>query len=98
MLISQADVARLTDEQVKIMALELNDVAANTPGAMGEFCANLAGALVRVVRERRVALAVVEMDVINGDGEGALVEPGDDPVADAISELRERPTGWWWEQ
>lgn len=70
--------------------------AEDGPGASGgvaDFWRRLAVALVRARRERAGLLAALELDAMNDDGPGAIVGPDDDPVADALDELRRKCRG-----
>lgn len=88
MKIDQTDIAHLTDDNVRRMVLALTDSTVHEAGPLPDFYRRLAVALVRAFRTRRGAFAALECDFLNDDGEGAIVGPDDDPVADALEELR----------
>lgn len=91
MNITQADLAHLTDTDAKALVVALNDVSDRYPGPLGDFWRRVSVALVRAIRERATLLAVAECDLVNAEvEEGGIVEPGSDPVADALDELREQ--------
>ena len=83
MKISQEDIAHVSDDDLKRMV-----VAAGKAGGSSHFWGEFARAVIRARRERVSMLAGMELDVINDDGPGAIVGPDDDPMADALAELR----------
>lgn len=99
MIVTQQDIAHLSDDDVRRVVLAvLATVDANeAPGAvvspLADLWRRLAVGLVRALRARRRTFAVVEFEVMNGDDEGAIVGPDDDPVADALDELRRAARG-----
>lgn len=87
MIIDQTDIANLPDDSIRRMVLCLTDESLpETP--ITDFWRRLVVALVRVFRERRCLVADLEYDLLNDDGPGALVEPGTDPVVEALEEMR----------
>jgi hypothetical protein len=86
--LAQFDVARLTDDGIRSLVLALDEGSAKDPGAVAAFFGILAGALRRVLADRRRMFAVAALDADEDEAEGNLVEPGTDPVADALAELR----------
>lgn len=90
MLISQFDLAALTDNEIRRIVVRLRDAAGGEPPSAASFTDRLAAALVRALAERRRLLAVAELGLINDDeAEGALVATGTDPVVEAMDELRQ---------
>jgi hypothetical protein len=92
MHITQHDIANLSDTTAKrlaIMYAELRDQG----GTSAPFWGAISDALIRAMQERSRLVAIAELELLNdGEEEGALVSPDDDPVADALRELRcERP-------
>ncbi|MGK5171830.1 hypothetical protein [Geodermatophilus sp. CPCC 205761] len=94
MRLGQHDVADLSDDQIRRMVVRLRDAADGAPVSARRFTDRLAAALVRALADRRRILAVVELAMTETDDEGDLVGPGDDPVGDALAELRrDEPRG-----
>ncbi len=103
MRIEQADIAHLRDDEVRRLVLELVDSVSeldaaehggSRAAALPDFWRRFAVAVVRVLRERRGMFAATEFLHDNDlDAEGALVEPGSDPVADALDDLRRAARG-----
>ena len=91
MNIDQTDIANLSDNDVKLMVIALTDGTVNHPESpVVDFWRRAAIALIRAHRERKAVFAALAMDAMSGDDEcGAIVEPGDDPVADGLEELRQ---------
>ncbi len=95
MIIDQADVARLSDDDVRRLVLTLEDGAGGRPGGVPAFWRHLARTLRRTLLDRQRLLAVMELGLLNDEeAEGSLVGPGDDPVADALEELRRGLPEW----
>jgi hypothetical protein len=89
MIITQQDIARLSDDTIRRMVLELMDGrSAADPGAVRCFSVRFAAALVRALKERHRLETVADLDLLEDEAEGSLVEPGTDPVAAAAAELR----------
>jgi hypothetical protein len=99
MIVTQRDIAHLSDADVRAVVVAImatvdgNETPSRPSGGLPDFWRRFAVALVRASRERRRAFAVVELDYINGDDDGAIVEPDVDPVADALDELRRAARG-----
>lgn len=88
MQITQSDIAHLTDNQVKALAVGMHDVGARQGGPLAEFWHAFALTLVAAMRERTRLVLLAEAELMDDDEEGELVEPGSDPVGDALAELR----------
>lgn len=90
MFISQADIARLPDDAIRRMVVRLReDCEPGAPVDARHFPTRLAAALVRALNERGRLLALAELDLLNDEeAEGSLVEPGTDPIADALADGR----------
>lgn len=92
LIVTQRDIARLSDNDIKRMIL---GVVEQVDGVTGPYPAPGAAsfwqvfvvAMFKAMRERTMAFAVMATDAINEDGPGAVVGPGDDPVADTLEEL-----------
>jgi hypothetical protein len=87
MLITQLDIARLSDDTIRRMVITLREAAGGAPPASRSYTQRHAAALVRALNERHRRLAVAELELAD-DEEGSLMEPGTDPAADAQAELR----------
>lgn len=87
MRIGQHDVAQLTDDQLRFLVVVLMGVAGDNPGPIGDLWQRIAYHLSRQVKARRCVLHELEVDLADDGGEGELVEPGADPVGDALREL-----------
>jgi hypothetical protein len=98
-IIDQRDIAHLSDDQVRLLVLAVVDAVGEMdrgPGgspALPDFWRRFVVALIRARRERARILFEADCDLINDDGPGALVGPGEDPVADALEELRRGARG-----
>jgi hypothetical protein len=97
-IIEQADIAHLTDDQVKLMVLAIVDTVGELDGpgpspGPADFWRRLAVGLVRARRLRVAAFHELTLDALNDDGPGALVEPGSDPVVEALDTLRRHARG-----
>lgn len=91
MKIEQSDVRNLTDRELKSIVVGVNEgiIESGTPGdPQVAFWREFSNALIRVVKERRRGILVAEAEMMNDDGPGALVGPDDDPLDDALRELR----------
>ncbi len=92
--IAQHEIADLADDEIRRIVLRLRDQSGGEPPSARRFTDRLALALVRTLNDRRRLLAVAELDLLNDDeAEGGLVEPGEDPVTDALAELGAGPNG-----
>ncbi len=85
MYISQSDVAQLSDVDLKRLVIAART---DTDDRLEPLWHAFSDALIRVIQERRLSVAVFEQELLNGDDPGELVGPDDDPVADALRELR----------
>jgi hypothetical protein len=95
-IISQQDIARLSDDTIRRMVIDLiAGRSAADSGAARSFSMRMAAALARALKERHRLLIVVELELLIADdeAEGSLVEPGTDPVAEAVAELRRDAPG-----
>ena len=85
MRISQHDIAQLSEVQVCRMVIDAKELAdAGGPGAA--FYLRMAAALVRARKERVRLFALAELEVLDDDTEGAIVEPGSDPIGEALAD------------
>ncbi len=68
------------------MVLDAKELAdSGCPGA--GFYLRMAAALVRARKERERVIAVLDLDASHDEeAEGCIVEPGTDPIADAIAD------------
>jgi hypothetical protein len=93
--LSQFDLAHVSDVAIMREVIALRAAAGGEPPSARRATDRRSLALVRALNERRRLLAVLELDLINDeDAEGSLVEPGTNPVTDALEELRRRLPEW----
>lgn len=96
MRIEQADIAHMSDAELKRLVVSMDsrmDLTTPTTGR-DEFWRRLAIAVMRAVRERRTTFLIAEAEVMNGDGVGYLVGDDDeDPVAEMLVEFRRAVRG-----
>lgn len=93
MKVDLADIAHLSDDDVRRMVLALTDMTREGSSGLDDFYRRLTVALIRALRARCRAFEVLACDAMNDDGPGELVEPGSDPVSDALDELRRMARG-----
>lgn len=86
--ITQHGICRLTDDDVRALVLALEDSAGDRTDPVATFWRNLATALRRALADRRRKVAVLELDALDDEDEGGLVESDVDPVAAARASLR----------
>ncbi|RYC14561.1 hypothetical protein [Nocardioides zhouii] len=87
MNITQHDVAQVDTVTLKRLAVMYDEVALED-SELTAFAGLMSRALVGVIRERRSLELTAEAELMNDDRPGKLLGPGDDPVADALRELR----------
>ena len=90
-VLAQHDVADLSDDDIRRMVVRLRDAADGAPMSARRFTDRLAVALVRVLQERRRLLSVAELELSETDDEGTIVGADDDPIGEAMDELRRGP-------
>ena len=89
MHITQTDIAHLSDVQAKRLVIGLHAAACTSEGGPAAVLVRqVAQALTRAIRERRQLALLLELDAMNADDDGGLVEPGSDPVGEARAQLR----------
>lgn len=77
--ISQLDVAQLSDRDLKLAAVLLNDAASRSGGdPIGGLWRQLSVAVVHAHRERRQLLLRAEADLLEDEEEGALLDEDPD--------------------
>lgn len=87
--LTQLDVSGLSENDLRLTVIALARAADDLPPAARTLVRRLAGEVGRVRRGRHQVLGELELDFLNDpDAEGALVEPGSDPIGDALRELR----------
>lgn len=91
MRLTQADVAHLSDAQVRALAVAMRQAAGEVADPVNSVWWAFAAALVGALRERRRVLAVAELDLADDEEEGGLVGAGDDPIGEAVGRLRAGP-------
>ncbi|RBY92951.1 hypothetical protein [Blastococcus sp. TF02A-30] len=75
MLITQLDLAGLSDDQVRRMVVALRDSAEGAPVSARRYTDRHAAALVRALNNRHRALAVAELDLLEDEeSEGELID------------------------
>lgn len=92
MKITQHDVAQVDTVTLQRLAIMYGGMGkGGTARELQPFCSALARSLLGVIRERRSLELMAEAEMMNDDRPGYLVGPDDDPVADALAELRSWP-------
>jgi hypothetical protein len=93
--IDQSDLAHLSDDDIRrlVLAIVASIEDGGHPG-LSDFYSRLVVALVRTFRARRASFIEQALELMNDDGPGMLVEPGCDPVADALEEMRRAAGGF----
>lgn len=89
MHITQHDIARVSDDNLKLMILATREQIRDMTESGAHFWRLFNAALVGAVKERQVLLAVAELELSEGLAqEGAIVDAHVDAVAEALLELR----------
>lgn len=89
MRITQHDLAGLSELDLKRTVIALAKATDGLPRPAALLVARLANEVARARRERRQMFGELELNMLNDpDAEGALVGPDDDPIGDALRELR----------
>ena len=88
MNVTQSDIAHLDDDTLKLLVVGIRDAFPPETGPVPDLMRTFSFALIRAIRERRTWFLLAEVDAMNDDRPGKLLEPGDDPIGDAIRELR----------
>lgn len=88
-MLTQDDVSQLSDDDLKRQAVQLRTLAADPANRkLAGVFRKLAFEMVRLVKERRTSWLYFEAELMNDDGPGAIVGPDDDPIGDAVREMR----------
>lgn len=89
MEMTQRDLGRLSDDEIRSLGLALEEGAGDRCGGIPDFWRHVASTLRRGLTDRCRAVAVAELYLLNDEeAAGSLVEPGTEPVGDAQEQLR----------
>lgn len=89
MKIEAQDVDQLDDATLKRLVLAIEEqLSDEQPDRAAPFWRSLQRALVEAIQERRRAWLLLEAELLDVHDSGGIVGPNDDPVGDALRELR----------